>query len=226
MFAMYGILSADHRARQDRARPVHRHLAVRRGAGALGLGDHRVLGHRHLAAAARHRQPHERALPGLQRRPTAASSSAPPTSGSGSASSTSSAGRRWRSDPRYVDNKDRVANREVLARELGADVPAPAPPTSGSTRFLEAGVPAGPINAYVEAFDNDHAREREAMIEIDHPVEGKFKALGFPVKMSGDGPAVRMPPPLLGEHTGRHRRAPRARRPVRRAGGAQGAFGE
>ena len=62
-------------------------------------------------------------------------------------------------------------------------------------------MPAGPINTYVEAFDNDHARERNAMIEIDHPVEGKFKALGFPVKMSGDGPAVRMPPPLLGEHT-------------------------
>ena len=62
-------------------------------------------------------------------------------------------------------------------------------------------MPAGPINTYVEAFDNDHAREREAMIEIEHPVEGKFKALGFPVKMSGHGPAVRMPPPLLGEHT-------------------------
>ena len=67
--------------------------------------------------------------------------------------------------------------------------------------FLAAGVPAGPINSYVEAFDNDHARQRQAMIEIDHPVEGKFKALGFPVKMSGPGPAVRMPPPLLGQHT-------------------------
>ena len=103
-------------------------------------------------------------------------------------------------DPRYVDNKDRVAYRDVLAKNS-----APTFLTRTANEwvdaFLDAGVPAGPINTYVEAFDNDHARERKAMIEIEHPVEGKFKALGFPVKMSGDGPAVRMPPPLLGEHT-------------------------
>jgi formyl-CoA transferase len=39
------------------------------------------------------------------------------------------------------------------------------------------------------------------MIEIAHPVEGHFKALGFPVKMSGPGPKLRLPPPLLGQHT-------------------------
>jgi crotonobetainyl-CoA:carnitine CoA-transferase CaiB-like acyl-CoA transferase len=103
-------------------------------------------------------------------------------------------------DPRYGDNKDRVAYRDVLARELA---PTFLTRTAGEwvDAFLEAGVPAGPINTYVEAFDNDHARERNAMIEIEHPVEGRYKALGFPVKMSGDGPAVRRPPPLLGEHT-------------------------
>jgi crotonobetainyl-CoA:carnitine CoA-transferase CaiB-like acyl-CoA transferase len=103
-------------------------------------------------------------------------------------------------DPRYVDNKDRVAHRDILATELG---PTFLTRTAEEwvDAFLEAGVPAGPINTYVEAFDNDHARQRQAMIEIDHPVEGKFKALGFPVKMSGPGPSVRMPPPLLGQHT-------------------------
>jgi formyl-CoA transferase len=103
-------------------------------------------------------------------------------------------------DPRYIDNKDRVAHRDVLARELG---PTFLTRTANEwvDAFLEAGVPAGPINTYVEAFDNDHARQREAMIEIDHPVEGKFKALGFPVKMSGPGPRVRLAPPLLGQHT-------------------------
>jgi crotonobetainyl-CoA:carnitine CoA-transferase CaiB-like acyl-CoA transferase len=103
-------------------------------------------------------------------------------------------------DPRYSDNKDRVAYREVLAQDLA---PTFATRTTHQwvDAFLEAGVPAGPINSYVEAFDNDHARERQAMIEIEHPVEGKFKALGFPVKMSGPGPKIRMPPPLLGQHT-------------------------
>jgi formyl-CoA transferase len=103
-------------------------------------------------------------------------------------------------DPRYRDNKDRVACREELADDLA---PTFATRTSDEwvSAFLEAGVPAGPINSYVEAFDNDHARERRAMIEIEHPVEGKFKSLGFPVKMSGPGPKIRMPPPLLGQHT-------------------------
>ena len=36
--------------------------------------------------------------------------------------------------------------------------------------------------------------------DILHPVEGSFKALGFPVKMSGGGQEVRHPPPLLDEH--------------------------
>jgi formyl-CoA transferase len=103
-------------------------------------------------------------------------------------------------DPRYLDNKDRVAHRKELANDL-APVFAARPANDWVEAFLAAGVPAGPINSYVEAFDNDHARARGAMIEIEHPVEGKFKALGFPVMMSGPGPAVRMPPPLLGEHT-------------------------
>lgn len=104
------------------------------------------------------------------------------------------------SDPRYLDNKDRVAHRDELAKEL-APIFIERKSTEWVDAFLDAGVPAGPINSYVEAFDNDHARHRQAMIEIEHPVEGKFKALGFAVKMSGQGPAVRLPPPLLGQHT-------------------------
>ncbi len=103
-------------------------------------------------------------------------------------------------DPRYIDNKDRVANREVLAADV-APVFLTRTAEEWVDAFLTAGIPAGPINSYVEAFDNDHARSRQAMIEIDHPVEGRFKALGFPAKMSGPGPSVRRPPPLLGEHT-------------------------
>jgi crotonobetainyl-CoA:carnitine CoA-transferase CaiB-like acyl-CoA transferase len=103
-------------------------------------------------------------------------------------------------DPRYLDNKDRVAHRDELAKDL-APTFAERPASEWVDAFLAAGVPAGPINSYVEAFDNDHARARHAMIEIEHPVEGSFKALGFPVKMSGPGPAIRMPPPLLGQHT-------------------------
>ena len=38
-------------------------------------------------------------------------------------------------------------------------------------------------------------------MEIDHPVEGKVKSIGFPVKLSRTRQRVRRPPPLLGEHS-------------------------
>jgi crotonobetainyl-CoA:carnitine CoA-transferase CaiB-like acyl-CoA transferase len=66
--------------------------------------------------------------------------------------------------------------------------------------FLAAGVPAGPINDYSVALDNEHVHHRQAVIEIEHPVEGKFKALGFPAKLSDTPASVRRPPPLLGQH--------------------------
>jgi crotonobetainyl-CoA:carnitine CoA-transferase CaiB-like acyl-CoA transferase len=37
--------------------------------------------------------------------------------------------------------------------------------------------------------------------EIDHPVIGRMKAMGHPVKSSGHIAEIRMPAPLLGQHT-------------------------
>jgi len=39
-------------------------------------------------------------------------------------------------------------------------------------------------------------------LNIEHPVEGAFKSLGFPMKMRGTPQQVRLPPPLLGQHSG------------------------
>ena len=66
--------------------------------------------------------------------------------------------------------------------------------------LLAAGIPAGPILSYPEAFESDHARHRNMCMEIDHPNEGKVKNIGFPVKLLGTPPSVRRHPPLLGEH--------------------------
>jgi len=39
------------------------------------------------------------------------------------------------------------------------------------------------------------------VMEIEHPVEGTVKSIGFPVKLSESKQRIRMPPPLLGQHT-------------------------
>ncbi|KKB12167.1 CoA-transferase [Devosia geojensis] len=103
-------------------------------------------------------------------------------------------------DPRYATNVERVRARSELAAELA---PTFLTRTAGEwvDAFLAAGVPAGPIYDYARALDNDHVHHRKAVIEIEHPVEGKFRALGFPAKLSATPASVRMPPPLLGQHT-------------------------
>jgi formyl-CoA transferase len=67
--------------------------------------------------------------------------------------------------------------------------------------LLAAGIPAGPILSYPEAFGSEHARARQMRMEIDHPIEGKVPNIGFAVKLSGTPQQVRRHPPLLGEHT-------------------------
>jgi formyl-CoA transferase len=67
--------------------------------------------------------------------------------------------------------------------------------------LLAAGIPAGPINTYPQAFDSEHGQHRQMRMEIDHPIEGKVPNIGFAVKMMGTPQQVSRHPPLLGEHT-------------------------
>lgn len=103
-------------------------------------------------------------------------------------------------DSRFATNGDRMAHRTQLVEELEAAL-------SGGTTdrwvesLLAAGVPAGPLWTYPQVFDDAHARARGMIEEIEHPVEGTIRTLGFPLKMLGTPMRVRRPPPLLGEHT-------------------------
>jgi formyl-CoA transferase len=102
-------------------------------------------------------------------------------------------------DPRFLTISLRLANRPALEEELERSFRRETKDHWVST-LLEAGIPAGPILSYPEAFGSEHAKAREMRIEIDHPVEGKVPNIGFPVKMSGTPQQVRRHPPLLGEH--------------------------
>jgi len=101
---------------------------------------------------------------------------------------------------KYKDIPDRLRNREALIEELERSF-SKKTAAEWVSILLEAGLPAGPILNYAEAFESDHARHRKMRIDIDHPVEGTVPNIGFPVKFQGTPQRVRMPPPLLGEHT-------------------------
>jgi crotonobetainyl-CoA:carnitine CoA-transferase CaiB-like acyl-CoA transferase len=103
-------------------------------------------------------------------------------------------------DPRYATNPDRVRNRDSLRPRIDQ---ALATKTSAEwTRLLgEAGVPAGPVNTVPEALAHPQVAARDMLVELDHPVAGTLTTLGSPVKLSGNPPAYRKPPPTLGQHT-------------------------
>ncbi len=104
-------------------------------------------------------------------------------------------------DARFSDNPARLANREILIQELEKTFTA-----RGADEWVEillaAGLPAGTMYSYPEAFESAHGRERRMRMEIPHPIEGSVPNIGFPVKLCGTPQQVRRHPPLLAEHTG------------------------
>ncbi len=104
-------------------------------------------------------------------------------------------------DARFSTIALRLANRAALEDELECSF-RQRPKDYWVETLLAAGIPAGPILTYPEAFESEHGRARAMRMEIDHPVEGKVPNIGFAVKLSGTPQQVRRYPPLLGEHTG------------------------
>jgi formyl-CoA transferase len=104
-------------------------------------------------------------------------------------------------DPRFRTNDDRMRNREELEAELEKTL-ADRPAQEWVDVLLGVGVPAGPIYDYGQVFDDPHTHARQMVVEMDHPVEGRIRGLGIPVKLSDTPGSVRRAAPLLGEHTG------------------------
>lgn len=101
--------------------------------------------------------------------------------------------------PDYASNALRMEHRTALIAELEA-VFASRPKNEWVELLLDAGIPAGPINDYAETLNNEHTDARQMVMEIEHPVEGRVRNIGFPVKLQGTPQRVRRHPPLLGEH--------------------------
>ena len=65
----------------------------------------------------------------------------------------------------------------------------------------KAVVPNGPINTVDKVIMDPQVQAREMIVEVEHPVAGKLKMPGTPIKMSETQGNVRTPAPLLGQHT-------------------------
>jgi len=61
-------------------------------------------------------------------------------------------------------------------------------------------IPCGPILSMKEIAEEPSLRASGTVVEVDHPVRGKYLSVGNPIKMS-DSPTHVTRSPLLGEHT-------------------------
>lgn len=103
-------------------------------------------------------------------------------------------------DERFADNLKRVANVTALkpiieawTRERTTDEICDI--------FLEAGIPAGPINTIDKVVKDPHiAGARQMFVECEHPVAGKVTLTNTQLKFTNKPAGVRFPAPTLGQH--------------------------
>jgi crotonobetainyl-CoA:carnitine CoA-transferase CaiB-like acyl-CoA transferase len=103
-------------------------------------------------------------------------------------------------DARFAKNSDRVENRTELIRILSEIFL-----TRGNDTWLkllnEAEVPCAPVQTIDKVFSAAQVLQREMLVEVEHPTAGTVRMAGIPVKFTATPASVRLPPPLLGQHT-------------------------
>ena len=106
----------------------------------------------------------------------------------------------WSNAPEFADNSNRVRNKAALAAKI-EEITVQKPRDHWLALLESNDIPCGPINNYAEVFADPHIVAREMVLETDHPVLGRLKTLGSPIKLSATPPNPRRRAPLLGEHT-------------------------
>jgi len=105
----------------------------------------------------------------------------------------------WITDPNYATPKARLPH---LMQIFGVIEEW----TMSKTKFEameilnEFDIPCGPILSMKEIAYEPSLRATGTVVEVDHPVRGKYLTVGNPIKLS-DSPTEVTRSPLLGEHT-------------------------
>ncbi len=111
------------------------------------------------------------------------------------------AGRReWAEDSRFITNAQRVKNRKELIPLLD-ELFAQQGIASWLSMLQAIGVPGGAINSIDQVLQDEQVIARGMLTEVDHPTAGPVRMVASPFKIPTAPTVVRLPPPLLGQHT-------------------------
>ena len=103
-------------------------------------------------------------------------------------------------DTRFAKNAHRVENRAALIAIL-AELFRSRDTATWLELLNDAEVPCAPVQTIDQVFNAPQVRHREMLVTVDHPTAGTVPMAGIPVKFSATPASVRLPPPLLGQHT-------------------------
>lgn len=104
-------------------------------------------------------------------------------------------------DPRFNTNLHRTNNASELGIILN-NIFINKPIDEWLAILEKAGLPCAPINTIDKIVTDPHVNARNMIVEVEHPIAGKLKMPGVPVKMSETPGTVEKHAPLLGQHTG------------------------
>ncbi len=102
--------------------------------------------------------------------------------------------------PEYQTNSLRVKNRTKLIPFLHS-VFQKETVSYWLNRLDGKGIPMGPVRNLQDAFNCPQTLVRNMVQTIEHPTCGKINVVGPPIKFSRTPCEIRLPPPLLGQHT-------------------------
>ena len=102
-------------------------------------------------------------------------------------------------DAKFATNPDRLAHRAELLAEIDR-VLSVRTAQSVLDALDRVGVPAGRVAGVADVLDSPETRARGMVLEFERPDCGTARVLNTPCTFDGVAPAVRQPPPRLGEH--------------------------
>ncbi len=103
-------------------------------------------------------------------------------------------------DPRFTTNAGRMENLSELEARLEA-IFRQKTSAEWLVALDKAGVPAGPVLTVQQMAEDPQVKARSMIVETEHAVAGRTRALGLPVKFSTTPANVRRPAPAYGQHT-------------------------
>ena len=102
-------------------------------------------------------------------------------------------------DPRFESNTTRVENRADCVAVL-SEIFQTKSVAEWVDIISDAGVPCGPINTVSDVINDAQVNARGMVVDMPHPNVPDLRVPFSPLKLAETPPAIRIPPPLLGQH--------------------------